>query len=99
MRITGYDDESNSVIVSFSDNGTDFTRSFAYQPTMYPDLTDPDEVLKRIAFSGISIIDQENTVKSFVGNEELVDQYRQRVGQELEFDVQQLLSPVIVDAE
>ena len=67
MKITGYDEESNSLLVAFASDDTasqnpESYPSLAYQPlTMWPDVTDIDILKKNIVFDGcrLRLIDHE----------------------------------------
>jgi hypothetical protein len=106
MKITGYDEISNSLLVSFASDETksqdpsDYT-SFAYQPmTMWPEITDPAEIQKRIAVSGIHLVEQQKIKEDFLANELNANVYKNMVGQVVEFNKNDLIpaAPVPEDA-
>lgn len=102
MKITGYDEISNSLLVSFASDETksqdpsDY-ESFAYQPiTMWPDITDPLEIQKRIAISGIHLVEQQKIKENFLADESNAFVYKNMVGQTIEFNKNDLIPPAPV---
>jgi hypothetical protein len=100
VKIVAFDEESLSLVVAFGDSNSNFDASernvtLAYQPTMWPDVTDPNELLKRIAFSGIGILETEKLKKDFATNSSNITTYKSMAGQVFEFSVQELLSPIV----
>jgi len=99
VTIKEFDADSGSLVVSFgceeSDPNTNNYPSLAYQPTMWPDITDPVEVLKRIAFSGISIVEMQKIKEQFAADEQRLNAYKSLVGQTFEFDVAELMAPTL----
>jgi hypothetical protein len=64
MKICGYEESSGSLLVKFasdetaSQNPDDYT-AYAYQPaSMFPDITDPEIIKKRIAIAGKYLAEQ-----------------------------------------
>ena len=99
MKITGYDEISNSLLVSFASDETksqdpsDYA-SFAYQPmTMWPDITDPVEIQKRIAMAGIHLVEQQKIKEDFLSNETNATAYKNMVGQVIEYNKADLIPP------
>jgi hypothetical protein len=99
MKITGYDELSNSLIVSYASDTTksqdpsDYT-SYAYQPmTMWPDVTDLNEIKKRMAQAGIATVHQQKIKEDFVADPAKIDAYKNMVGQTIEFNVSDLVTP------
>ena len=97
MKIKAYDEASNSLLVSFasdetkSQNPLDYPE-YAYQPlTMWPDITNPGEVQKRIAQSGIVLAEQQKIKEAFVSNPTQLDAYKNMVGQTIEYNVSELI--------
>jgi hypothetical protein len=97
MKIVGYEEESHSLIVSFASDETasqdpSAYPSYAYQPmSMWPDITDPEELIKRIGHAGIHMAEQQKIKESFVQNQQLIDNLKSFVGQEKTYDVTALL--------
>jgi hypothetical protein len=65
MKVLSYEDETDSLIVSFassdnlSQNPEDY-QGYAYQPAnMWPDVTDVEEIKERIAQSGLYVAEQQ----------------------------------------
>jgi hypothetical protein len=102
LKIRAFDEISNSLIVAFGcddthDSALDTCNALAYQPTMFPDVNDPEEVLRRIAFSGISLVEQQKVIEAFAADTNKLNAYKSLVGQSFEFSVSELLTPTIVD--
>lgn len=93
LKINGYDEESNSLLVSFasdvtqSQNPSDY-QSYAYQPmTMWPDIDDVNEIKKRIAQAGIYLADQQRIKEQFKADPAKVEAYKSIVGEVVEFNI------------
>jgi hypothetical protein len=99
MKINGYDEASNSLLVSFASDTTKFQDpsqypSFAYQPySMWPDVADPNEVAKRIAAAGIWQAQQQAIKEAFIADQSKEKAYKALVGQTISFAVSDLVSP------
>lgn len=102
MKITGYDEQSNSLLVSFCSDETssqspDAYQSFAYQPyLMWPDIEDIDELKKRIAVAGMYEAQQQAKKEALSSDQQKIDAFKALVGQEFEYSVSDLLSPPTV---
>jgi hypothetical protein len=96
VKIHAWDGQSNSLVVSFWCDGAKKQvgeyQKLAYQPTMF-DNTDPQYVLKRIAQSGVSVMETELNREAFEEQTAVVSSFEALVGQELEFDVDTLFTP------
>lgn len=101
LKIREFDAISNSLIVSFGDETTsneklDASMALAYQPTMFPDIIDnPQEILKRIAFSGISVIEQQKIKETFIADTNKINAFKSLIGQSFEFLVSELTSSIV----
>lgn len=99
MKIHEFDEDSKSLIISFASDTTqhqdpDQYRRLAYQPlTMFPDINDPAEALKRIAVSGLHQIQLQERDEQVQQNPLVVDQYRKLVGQTFSFLAGELIPP------
>jgi hypothetical protein len=97
MKIVGYDEESHSLIVSYASDETASSdpsayTAYAYQPmTMWPDITDAEELIKRIGHAGIHMAEQQKIKESFVQNQQLINSLKSFVGQEKTYAVEDLL--------
>jgi hypothetical protein len=95
MKIVDYDVSSNSIIVAFasenSKNSIDYYSACAYQPTMFDNPNNPDEVFKEIAKTGVFIASQQDKTDIFKVDNTLEKKYKQFVGKEFEYDVDSLL--------
>jgi hypothetical protein len=96
MKISGYDEASHSLLVSFASDTTksqdpaDYP-SYAFQPlTMWPDVTDPNEIKKRIAMAGIHHTQMQEAKENFVADAQRVTALKSMVGQTQEFTVNEL---------
>lgn len=96
MKIQGFDEQSNSLLVSFASDATqsqnpDDYPAYAYQPVnMWPDITDPAEIKRRIAMSGIYHAEQQERHEAFNANLAAQQQYRDMVGQETSYPLSDL---------
>ena len=97
MKINGYEEASFSLLISFASDTTKYQDpdkypSYAYQPmNMWPDVTNPTELLRRLAVSGIYQTELQAREESFVENTEAVESYKALVGQTTEYDVSDLV--------
>lgn len=97
MKIQGFDEQSNSLLVSFASDATqsqnpDDYPVYAYQPVnMWPDITDPSEIKKRIALSGIHHAEQQERQEKLNANLSVMQEYRDMVGQSDFYSVDDLL--------
>ena len=96
MKITGYDEASHSLLVSFasdttkSQNPADYP-SYAFQPlTMWPDVSDVNELKKRLAVSGMHHAQMQEAKEKFVADPQRVNALKAMVGQAQEFTVNEL---------
>ena len=87
MKIHSYEEISGSLIVSFasdktaSQNPDDYT-SYAFQPlNMWPDVTDVEEIKKRIAVAGMYHAEQQAREEAFKVDAGRVLQIKNLVGQ------------------
>jgi hypothetical protein len=99
IKINGYDEESNSLLVSFASDETQSQdptsyQSYAYQPmTMWPDISDLNEIKKRIAQAGIYLADQQRIKEQFKADPAKIEAYKAMVGQVVEFNISDLTTP------
>lgn len=99
MKIHSFDEASYSLIVSFasdttqSQNPADYP-SYAFQPlNMWPDVTDPNEIKKRIAVAGIYHAEQQEREERFVADPTKVAEYSAMVGQQDSYLISTLVPP------
>jgi hypothetical protein len=98
MKIHAFEEASYSLIVSFASDTTlsqnpDDYPSYAYQPmNMWPDVTDPVEIKKRIAVAGIYHAEQQEREEKFIADPAKVQAYKDMVGQENSYPVSALTS-------
>ena len=96
IKIMGYDEASHSLLVCFA---SDTTKSqdpadypaYAFQPlTMWPDVTDPNEIKKRIAMAGMHHAQMQEAKEKFVADPERINAFKAMAGQVQEFTVDEL---------
>ena len=96
MKITGYDEASHSLMVSFASDTTQSQDpanypSYAFQPlTMWPDVTDANEIKRRVAMAGIHHAQMQEAKEKFVADAQRVAALKSMVGQTHEFTVNEL---------
>ena len=99
MKIHSFDEGSYSLIVSFASDTTksqnpDDYPHYAYQPMkMWPDVTDPVEIKKRVAISGVYHAEQQEIEEKFIADPAKVQSYKDMVGQENSYPVSELIPP------
>lgn len=101
MKIHAFDEQTNSLIVSFasdttnSQNPNDYP-SYAYQPLhMWPDIADPAEIKKRIAVAGMYHAEQQEREEKFVTDPIKIAEYRAMVSAEDSFSIEELTTPTL----
>lgn len=96
FKITGYDDASDSIIVSFASDTTASQDPEAYTPValqplnMWPDITDVNELKKRIAMSGMYQAQRQEEQEKFKADPSRIEAIKALVGQTHEFTVEEL---------
>lgn len=95
MKIVGWDAANNSLIVSFcSDTSTkdlDTSETYSFQPTSYTEWLDqPEELIKRIAVSGVYQCKFDDAKEAMKKNKELIDSYKALIGKTYEYEVAEL---------
>lgn len=97
MKIHFFEEQSYSLLVSFasdttkSQNPDDYPK-YAYQPmNMWPDVTDPMEIKKRIAVAGVYHAEQQEREEKFIADPIKVQQYKDMVGQETSYPIGDLV--------
>lgn len=105
MKVHSYEEQSYSLIVSFASDETksqnpDEYTSYAFQPmNMWPDVTDPQEILKRIAVAGVYHAEQQARNEAFILNTSRIDSLKNLVNQEAQFAASDLLPQQIESTE
>jgi chromosome condensin MukBEF complex kleisin-like MukF subunit len=96
-KIHSFDEDTNSVVVSFSSDETatnnpdDYT-PFAFQPIqMYPDITDMEELKKRIAQQGIGLAEEAKRAEDANNNTTMINNWKALVGQTFEYNTSDVL--------
>lgn len=97
LKIHRYEEDSNSLIVSFASENSkipvDECVQMAYQPSMFTEVDDPEKVMEHIAKSGVFYIEQEEKENKFRENTALIEKYKEFSGKEIEFDIDELFKP------
>ncbi len=99
MKITGYDEESHSLLVSFASDTTvnqdpAAYPAYAFQPlTMWPDVDSVEDLKKRIAVVGMYHAESQEAMEKFVADAERVSALKALVGQTCDFAVDELTAP------
>lgn len=99
MKIHAFEEQSYSLLVSFASDTTksqnpDDYPSYAFQPmNMWPDISDPAEIKKRIATAGVYHVEQQEREEKFIADSTKVQQYKDMVGQENSYSIGNLVSP------
>jgi len=98
MKIAGYDEQSNSLLVSFasdttkSQNPEDY-EAFAYQPlSLWPDLTDVSELPKLIAQAGMYQVSIKEKEEQIPDRTKINEDCKKLVGSAFTYDTIELLS-------
>jgi hypothetical protein len=94
MKIVGYEEESCSLIVkvasdeTISQNPDDYP-ALAYQPAfMFPDITDPIVIKKRIAIAAKYSAEQQARKEKIAQDESIVNSYKNMINSVNEYDVE-----------
>lgn len=99
MKIHAFEEQSYSLLVSFASDTTksqnpDDYPQYAFQPmNMWPDVTDPVEIKKRIAVAGVYHAEQQEREEKFIADPAKVQEYKGMVGQENSYSVDGLIPP------
>ena len=99
MKIVGFDDASNSLLVSFasdetkSQNPEDYA-PLAFQPTtMWPDVEDITELKRCIAVAGIYNASVQATMEKLSDDTSKISSFKSLVGQTSSFVISDLQKP------
>lgn len=99
MKIQAFEEQSYSLIVSFASDTTKFQDpdkypGYAFQPmNMWPDISDPTEIKKRIAVAGMYHAQQQENEEKFIADPTKVAEYQTMVGTESQYVVGDLIPP------
>lgn len=97
-KIKRYDEDSHSIIVSFSSdetatNNPDDYAEYALQPLQtYPDVTDMEELKKKIALEGIALAELGKIEEDARANTTMQNNWKSLVGQTFEYNVSDVQS-------
>jgi hypothetical protein len=93
LKVNGWDGQSLIVtaICGDSEKGFECYTPHAYQPA-YFDSTDVDGIVRQIAKSSVSIIESNQKIENFAKNENLVNEFSTIVGNEYEWNIQDLFA-------
>lgn len=93
FKIKEYDADTNSIIVAFSSdetatNNPDDYEAYAFQPIAdYPDITDIEDLKKRIAEQGIALAEVHKKHEDAATNTTMQNKWKALVGQTFEYNV------------
>lgn len=99
MKIVAFEESTNSLLCSYASDETESQNpadyeAVAYQPiNMWPDVSDPEELKKRMAVAGVWVAENKAREEQFVADPAKVAQYKAMVGQVLEYPIYDLVSP------
>ena len=99
MKINSFDEGSKSLLVSFASDSTKSTNpddypSYAFQPiNMWPDISDAEEIMKRIAIAGVYHVEQQKREENLTEDSETLLRYRNMVGQLVSYPASDLSPP------
>ena len=94
MKIVGYEEESGSLLVKVASDETasqnpDDYLTLAYQPAfMFPDISDPEVIKKRIAIASKYSVEQQARKEKMVKNEFIVNSYKNMINLVNEYDIE-----------
>lgn len=101
FKIKSYDEDTNSLIISFASDTTanqdpEAYTAYAFQPlTMWPEITDITQLKKELARAGMYHAQQQEAKEKFVVDPARIDQFKALVGQTHEFTVAELTTNFI----
>lgn len=96
FKIKGYDEDSNSLLISFASDATASTDpeqypAYAFQPaTMWPDVANMDELKKKIAMAGVHHTKMQEAKERLAANPQQTEQFKALVGQVHEYSLAEL---------
>ena len=99
MKIVGFDEPSNSLLVSFASDETKSQNPedygvLAFQPaTMWPGVNDLTEIKKRIAVAGMYTVSVQATMEKLSVDTTRLDAFKSLVGQLETYNVNDLTTP------
>lgn len=102
IKVMGFDEISNSILVAFASDETasqnpESYQAYAFQPIkMFPDVHDPQVILKRIAAAGIMHAQQQKESEDPIAQDK-IDALKSMVGLTAEFKISEILPPPIVE--
>jgi hypothetical protein len=103
IKIHSFEEQSNSLVVSFASDTTNSQDpsdypALAFQPlTMWPDVTDPSEIKKRIAVAGVYHAEQQEREEKFLADPSKIQAYRDMAGTEKAYAIEDLISRPVPD--
>lgn len=97
MKIIGIDENSQSLLVSFSDleNEPNDNNAVAFQPYFFGDIP-KTKLYESIAMAGISMIENQNKIDA-AKNENIILNYSEDVGKTLEIEIPQIAETTYVE--
>lgn len=96
FKIKGYDEASNSLLISFASDTTaskdpEQYPAYAFQPSsMWPDVTNLDELKKKIAMAGVHHTKMQEAKERLAADPQQTAKFKALVGQVHEFSLSEL---------
>jgi hypothetical protein len=94
IKVVDYNEQDGSLIIKCASDTTqsqnpDDYSGLAYQPAkMYPDITDPNEVMKRLAIASVHIAEMQTREEQFKQDVDKVNIYKNMVGTTEEYNLE-----------
>lgn len=103
MKVSGFDDQTKSVQAKFCYDDAmktiDEYPAYSFQPTMFPDITDPVIFIRKVAQAGIHIADQQKRFEMISNDATFLNSIQDEVGKEYSFDIAELVNDGTVPPE
>jgi hypothetical protein len=105
LKIVSYDSVNHSLQVSFASDETQSIDPASYPPVAiqvdnhWSDITDIEELKKKIAIAGIPVIQQQVARESLAANKSRQDFLKGLVGSTFEYDAADIIVPEIINTE
>jgi hypothetical protein len=97
LKIIDFDEVSQSLIVSFASDTTEYSdpvnyQSYAFQPAqLWPDVTDAEEIKFLLAQAGYNLIKQQEKKEMYSKNLLLIESIKNLIGQEAQYTASEII--------
>lgn len=101
MKFMGYDEDTQSLLVSFASDATASSAPEDYEPVsfqpsvMWPEVTEVEEIIKRIALHGIGHVAYVAAKEQSVEDATRTEAIKNLVGQDRSYALDELVEPAI----